>query len=242
MDSFENSNEPGALPEGLQVGQSLHTVQFSLCVNGVVRIFDDRMADSAKGSRNNSELYLVEKPEHFNARVGRGIVARTAREERRFREAGLLTEDRNSLILPGRLAFDGENTASAGSEVFQIQRIQNPADWDYNEFINFLALVIKSAIERNEYVLLELAGWDAPKVPYTLFAILDGEVRIEASPQPKGSPVWEPHLLPGEIGASMVGPLNDSTPKAVSIFMAHAVSTWPGVQPWDLALTYGQYT
>lgn len=242
MDSFENSNEPGALPEGLQVGQSLRSVQFSLCINGIVRIFDDRDNDGTKGARNISELYLVDNPELFNASVGRGIVARTERGERRFREAGLLTEDRSSLILPGRLAFDGENTAAASSQVFQIQRIQTPFDWDYNQFINFLALVVKSAIERNEYVLLELAGWDAPPIPYTLFAILDGEVRIEASPQPKGSSAWAPYLLPGEMGASMVGPLNDSTHKSAAFIMGHAVSTWNGVQPWDLAITYGHYT
>lgn len=242
MNSFENGEADDSLAESLGASSSMSTAQFSLCIEGIVRIFDVKDSDADKGARSISKLYLIDRPDDFNFTVGKGLVARIARGERRFREAGLLTEGSDSLILPGRLALDGNESEPIGSESFQLQAIQNPMQWDYNELVNVLFGALKSAIERNEFLLVELAGWDAPTVPYVLFAVIDGKVRIEAKPQPKGSPMWQPHLLPGEPGASVVGSLNENSPRAGALLMAHAVSTWQGVQPWDLTLTYGQYT
>ena len=77
---------------GIEVGDTLDTAMLSPCVGGLVRTWTD----------GGSRLWGVDDPAALASMMGRGIIARTPREDRRFREVGLLNERTGTLLLQSR--------------------------------------------------------------------------------------------------------------------------------------------
>jgi hypothetical protein len=133
----------------LEVGDVGETAMLSLCAGGLVRTWTD------KGTR----LWQVQQAEILHGVQGRGVIGRTLREEPRFREVGLLVEDRGTLLLQSRfpVAADDESmqieTAPAprGSDIWgphivpgeQSHTLNTPAT---NETIEAAPIVMMEAI------------------------------------------------------------------------------------------------
>jgi len=77
-----------------QVGDTATTVMLSPCVGGLVRTWT--------GSGAASQLWSVVEAEHLRSIQVTGVIGRTLREERRFREAALLAQDGNTLMVQSR--------------------------------------------------------------------------------------------------------------------------------------------
>ena len=59
-----------------------------------------------------------------------------------------------------------------------------------------------------------------------------------AGAAPSGARLWQQHVRPGAAGATMTAPASIETLAVVPVLIIDAGATW-GVEPWDLALTYG---
>lgn len=110
------------------------------------------------------------------------------------------------------------------------------------ELTDFLNSVARSAVDRGEFWVAELGGWDAPEKPYCLFAVLDqgdGPVSlIEAVPAPRGTRFW-PDAPEGQPGNTVTAPADEGSLSGVGVFAGSAIHSW-GVGPWDIALTFGK--
>jgi hypothetical protein len=78
----------------LAAGDTAMPAMISLCAGGLVRTWTD----------SDSSLWRVQEAEFLHDVQGTGVIGRTLREERRFREAALLSEHRGSgtLIVQSR--------------------------------------------------------------------------------------------------------------------------------------------
>ena len=100
---------------------------------------------------------------------------------------------------------------------------------------------MRHTVEVDGFLVVERGGWDAPPEPYCLFLVTHeqpGVSVVEAAPAPFGARLWEQSLQPGAAGATMSAPATDETLAVVPMMIIDACMTW-GLQPWDLALTYG---
>jgi hypothetical protein len=70
----------------LAAGDTAMPAMISLCAGGLVRTWTD----------SDSSLWRVQEAEFLHDVQGTGVIGRTLREERRFREAALLSEHRGS--------------------------------------------------------------------------------------------------------------------------------------------------
>ena len=115
---------------GIEVGDTLDPVMLSPCVGGLVRTWH---------SDGSSRLWGVTDPSNLVSVMGRGVIARTLREERRYREAALLNERTSTLLLQprrptatheGTLEFAGRSlqlTEPRRTEVVAVGRPQGSA-------------------------------------------------------------------------------------------------------------------
>ena len=217
---------------GIEPGDTLETAMLSPCVGGLVRTWTDR------GSR----LWGVADPPSLASRMGRGILARTLREERRFREVALLHEESGTLLLQSRRpTAKADGTLESAVPAVQLIEPGPPTSGWQQGFKDLLGQAVRHTVEVDGLLLVELGGWDAPLEPYCLFLVThdDGEVSVlETAPPPNGSTLWQPHIRPGLAGAALQAPATDQTIDVVPLFMLDALATW-GVDPWDLAITYG---
>ena len=100
---------------------------------------------------------------------------------------------------------------------------------------------MRYTVETDGLLVVELGGWDAPLEPYCLFLVMhdQGELSvIETAPAPAGAKLWQQHIRPGAAGATMAAPASAQTLDVVPVLIIDACATW-GVEPWDLALTFG---
>ena len=61
---------------------------------------------------------------------------------------------------------------------------------------------------------------------------------VEAGPAPRGARLWKESIEPGAPGATMSAPATEETIGVIPALILDACTTW-GLEPWDLALTYG---
>lgn len=91
-------------------------------------------------------------------------------------------------------------------------------------------------------MLVEIGGWEAPSEPLCLFIIVaddDCAVSvIETAPEPHGSTLWEPHIVAGRETNSLSSPATAENIDAAPLVVMEAIA-W-GLEPWYLALTFGQ--
>ena len=219
---------------GVEAGETLETAMLSPCVGGLVRTW------SGDGSR----LWGVADPASLSSAMGQGIIARTLREERRFREVALLNERTGTLLLQPR-----RPTATAdGGLQFEARPVQltDPGPHTsppWADFKELLGQAVRFTVGVDGFLVVELGGWDAPPEPFCLFLVVHEQSDIsvvEAGPAPIGAPLWEKSLQPGATGATMSARATAETLAVVPALMIDACATW-GVQPWDLALTYGTH-
>ncbi|MGV0814906.1 hypothetical protein ABQF34_23325 [Mycolicibacterium boenickei] len=107
---------------------------------------------------------------------------------------------------------------------------------------SLLAQAINHGLENGEFLVVEKGGWDAPTEPFCLFIVIpeeDGFVSIiEAGPAPRDSEIWGPHIVAGQDSTTLSAAASQDTIEVAPLIMLDAIATW-GLEPWDLALTFG---
>jgi hypothetical protein len=207
----------------------------SLCAGGLLRTWTEP---------GSSRLWAVQDADFLHGIQGTGVIGRTLREERRFREAGMLFEDTGTLILQSRfpLEVEGDNL-EIEAHVVTLEPAGEVAVPVYDDVRSLLAQAIRHVLANNEFLVVETGGWDAPFEPYCLFIVIpegdDIVSMIETAPEPHGSELWAPHIVPGRETTNLSAPASPETIDVAPILMIDAIATW-GLQPWDLALTFGQ--
>ncbi|MFD4181039.1 hypothetical protein [Rhodococcus sp. NPDC058514] len=217
---------------GLEVGATLTTAMISPVAGGLVRTWTD----------TDSALWSVDDPDGLSELLGRGLIARTSMPDERFREAVLLDAEAGTLLVQGRFPESAENIPA---RVFRLGEPVRPERNPWTDLDHFLAAAAVSAVERGEFWVAELGGWDAPHEPYCFFGVIDDEGErvsvIETAPVPRDTGVWPEVPEDGRPGTSVSSPASEDTIAAAGIFAVTAVESW-GIAPWDVALTYGRMT
>ena len=218
----------------LGAGDVAETAMLSLCAGGLVRTWTD----------SRSRLWRVREAEQLRSLQGTGFIGRALREEGRFREVGMLCEERGTLILQSRFpaTADGDNVAFEAN-VLNLEPAVQADSSVFDDVESLLRQAIRHTVEQNEFLLVETGGWDAPLEPFCLFIVVsedDSPVSvIETAPEPRGSRLWEPHMVTGRETNSLSAPATAENIDAAPIVMLDAIATW-GLEPWDLALTFGR--
>lgn len=218
----------------LEPGETLVTAMLSPCIGGLVRTWTEHA----------TRLWGVAEPGALMSLMGRGLVARTVREEHRFREVGLLHEPSGLLMVQSRFP-DRSDEGSLEVEGRSLKLIEPgpPSASTLADLQALLATAVHHTIAVGGFLVVELGGWEPPDVPYCLFTLApvdDGLVSIvEAAPPPVGAALWHERIESGAAGATLSAPATEQNVAAVPTLIADALSTW-GVAPWDIALTYGR--
>jgi hypothetical protein len=217
----------------LRPGDTLVSVQISPCVGGLLRTWADG---------EQSRLWSVPDAEWLRATQGTGRIGRTLRAKGRFREAATLAADGGVLLVQPRFpvrAADGTLTMEA--QPVRLEAAAQPAATTLDEFHRLLAQAIEHCANKDELLLVERGGWDAPDEPFCLFGVVprgDGFVSVvETAPSPHGSDLWDPHIYLGSKTHAISAPASPETIRAAPILMIDAIRRW-GLEPWDLALTF----
>lgn len=205
----------------------------SPCVGGQLRTWTDT---------GPSRLWQVSEPDALHSIQGTGHIARTLREERRFREVALLCEEKGTLMIRPRFPRQVGDDLEFDATMLNLAPAGEVQESVFVDFHALLAQAVRHAVATNGFLVVEKGGWDAPDEPYCLFMLTtddDNKISvIETAPQPRESELWAPHNIPGLAGATLQAPASEGTIDAVPMIMMNAIGTW-GLQPWDLALTFG---
>lgn len=216
----------------MKPGDTLETVMLSPCVGGLVRTWTD----------HGSRLWAVAEPSLLASSMGRGVIARTLREERRFREVALLHEATGTLLLQSRWpTADSDGALASTGRSVQLTEPGAPTSSPWLDLRELLGQAVRHTVEVDGLLVVEIGGWDAPTEPYCLFLVThdQGEMSVvETAPPPVGAPFWKGHISPGLAGATMVAPASQKTLAVAPALIVDACATW-ALEPWDLAITYG---
>jgi hypothetical protein len=174
--------------------------------------------------------------------MGRGLIARTVREDRRFREVALLNERTGTLLIqPRGLAAPSDGTLQTVAQAIQLSE-PGPATSDvWSDLKELIARAVGFTVAVDGFLVVERGGWDAPPEPYCLFLVVHDTVEmsvLESAPVPRGAKLWEESIEPGAPGTTLSAPATDETLAVVPALILDACATWE-LEPWDLALTYG---
>ncbi|WP_051637342.1 hypothetical protein [Rhodococcus sp. UNC363MFTsu5.1] len=217
------------VPAGLEAGASLVTAMLSPVSGGLVRTWTE----------GGTRLWSVDDPDGLSELLGRGLIARVSVPDDRFRETVLLDAAAGTLLVQERIPGATENTRD---RAFRLGDPVRPERNPWTDLDDFLAAAAASAVERDEYWVVELGGWAAPHEPYCFFGVVDDEGErvavIETAPVPRDTGVWPEVPDDGRPGTSVSSPASEDTIEAAGIFAVTAVESW-GVAPWDVALSFG---
>jgi hypothetical protein len=195
--------------------------------------------------------------------MGRGQLARTEVEPRRYREIGLLEKPSDSalsssgrLLLPARWQTSSTEASSTDlvlvGEPLHLSPVADAdlsahADRLWSTFVAHLSEVCVETAERGEILLLERGAMVHEPWPYALLAVtrgIDGAwaSHLEASPSPgPGIEGWDQAARgrneDGTDGASMTAPASFETVRGAAFLLAVAAAQWAAT-PQDLAVTY----
>lgn len=208
---------------------NLEPVLISPVVSGMIRTW----------SEDETRLWSVDDPAALGVLLGRGLVARTALLDNKFREVAFLDTQTQALTVQPRFATP-DSTALAAP--FKLTDATSPTGDAWEDLESVLASIAISAAGRGEFWLAELGGWDSPHEPNCLFTTVDesglANAVMEATPAPVGTGVW-PEVPSDQTGVSVSAPASQDTIEAAGIFAVSAIETW-GVTPWDINLTFGK--
>lgn len=218
----------------LKPGDTGTVAQLSLCAGGLVRTWT---------GDGPSRLWTVPDATHLHALQGTGAIARTVREQNRYREVAILSEDTGTLWLQSRFpARTADGAVELQGTIIELRPAADPLDTIYRDVHALLTQAIDHALANNEYLLVEKGGWDAPDEPFCIFIVIpDGDQLvsiIETAPAPHGADIWAPHIEAGRQTTTLSAPAGADTIEVAPTIMLQAISTW-GLAPWDLALTFG---
>lgn len=219
----------------LNPGDSAIVAMLSPCVGGLVRTW----TDSGPG-----RLWSVTDADYLRAVQGTGTLARTVREEHRFREVALLSEGTGTLMLQPRYPSAAEDDSlQFEGALIRLEPAGNTSDSVDDDMRSLLAEAINHGLANGEFLAVEKGGWEAPSEPFCLFAVIpndDGFVSIiEAGPAPSDSEIWGPHIVAGQASTALSAHADRDTIDVAPIIMLEAIASW-GLEPWDLALTFGR--
>lgn len=218
----------------LQPGDTATVAMLSPCVGGLVRTWTDS---------GSSHLWSVTDSDYLHSMQGTGTLARTRREENRFREVAMLSEDTGTLMLQSRYPIAAEDgSVQFEGAVIGLERAGDPSESVYDDMRALLARAISHGLANGEFLLVEKGGWDAPTEPFCLFVVIPEADRfvsiIEAGPAPCDSEIWGPHISAGQGSTTLSANADRDTIEVAPLIMLEAVISW-GLEPWDLALTFG---
>jgi hypothetical protein len=186
-------------------------------------------------------LWRPDDPEDFAAVVGFGVVARTLREERRFREVVMVSPDRSSVLVMPRVTSiaDGISVRTFTGTVVERDVERVTADGAWASFGPWLTAVFVAASTRSECIVVEMNTPEYVDEPYALAAVLTEAqppiVRLECSPRPDRASLWPPGDVPE--GQTISAPLDAGTLDVAGPMIADAVRTW-AESPHDVAVTF----
>lgn len=221
----------------LRPGDVLVAAQLSPCLGGVLRTWVDG---------EEPRLWSTPDGDWLAGAQATGTLARALREERRFREVAMLSARDGTLLVQSRFRSEGGGMGLEAHVVRLEPAEDHPGRLDSHvqeELLAMLRRAVLHCLARAEFLVVETGGWDAPVEPFCLFAVVPEEGGlvsvVETAPAPYGSPVWEPHIVPGRPSTSLSAAASPDTIEAAPVLMAEAINQW-GLEPWDLALTFGQ--
>ena len=226
----------------LQPGDRLVPVQMSPCVGGLVRTWTDD---------GSTQLWSMDDPRWLLDRQGHGTCARTLQEPQRYRECALLARDSGVLVIqsrqPSGVTDDpdprGGATVEVEGQMVQLRPATEPTSNPFTEFRWALDDAVRHCISSGEFLVVERGGWDSPQEPFALFILIDEPTRqvsiVETAPEPRASEVWGPHIVPGAPSTTLSAPVDEGTLEVVPLLLLEAIREW-GLEPWDLALTFGR--
>lgn len=188
-------------------------------------------------------LWQPDDPDGLADLVGFGAIARTLRDERRFREVVMVAPDRSSiLVLPRMTSADGEyETREFTGAVVEAEDVweQVLSDDVWNEFGTWLTSVFVAAATRSEFIVVEMNTPEFSDEPYALAIVMTDNdpaiIHLESNPRPDGAAMWPP----GEVaeGQTISAPLNAESLGIAGSIIADAVRTW-SESAYDVAVTF----
>lgn len=192
---------------------------------------------------NRHVLWQPGDPAGLAGLVGFGAIARTLREEGRYRELVMVSPDRSSILaLPRLMAADGNyETREFTGRVVEAEdiyeHILSNEVWD--EFGTWLTDVFVAASTRSEFIVVEMNTPDFSDEPYALAVVMTGEeppfIHLECNPRPDGATMWPPGDVPE--GQTISAPLEREALGIAGSIIADAVRTWSD-SPYDVAITF----
>src|SRR5882757_9205865 len=130
----------------LQAGDGGTTAMISLCAGGLLRTWTDA------GSR----LWSVREADYLRGIQGTGVIGRTVREDRRFREAAWLSSDGGALILQSRFPTKVEgDSLEIEAKVLTLEPADEVAGSVYDDMRSILKQSIRYVIANNEFLVVE---------------------------------------------------------------------------------------
>ena len=219
----------------IKPGDTATVAMLSPCVGGLLRTWTDA---------RRGQLWSVPDADYLLAKQGLGQLARTPREDNRYREAGFLYDGTGVLMLQSRFPIETDDgTLQLQAETLQLAPADAPAGSPYDDMRVLLAQATQYCAANNEFLVVEKGGFDAPNEPYCLFALMperDGLMCvIEAQPTPQDSQIWGARQA-GESNGTLRAPASEDTIEVAPIIILDAIAEW-GLEPWDLALTFGSF-
>lgn len=225
-------SEPAGVP---RAGDAPALVQLSPCVGGLLRTWSD---DGA------ARLWSLPSDSWLRAAQATGGIGRTAGADGRFREQAMLSAGGNTLAVAPRFpvrAADGALTME--TQLVQLAEPRRPSRSTHEDFRELLAQAVRHCAGTDEFLIVERGGPDAPGEPFCLFAVLpEGEAAVtvvQTAPAPLGSELWDPWIDPTHRAQTISAPAAPDTLALVPMLMIEAIGRW-GLDPWDLAFTFGQ--
>lgn len=229
------------------------SVELSPLAGGLLRTWTD----------SGSQLWQVWDGEVLEDTLGRGVLARTEVEPRRYREIGLLEQHSDAaavatgrLLLPAR--WQSSQSAASSMELKLVgepltlspvasEELSAHAERLWSSFVARLSEVCVETAERGELLLLERGGVGHEPWPYALLVVTRGAdgsfvSHLEVSPAP-GPEVLEwtqaarGRNQDGTEGASMSAPATFETVRGAGFLLAVAAAQWAATRQ-DLAITY----
>ncbi|CAM3988396.1 hypothetical protein TSST111916_17170 [Tsukamurella strandjordii] len=207
-------------------------VQLSPCVGGLVRTWSDDGTD---------RLWAVPDDAWLRDTQGTGRLGRTALSESHFRESAELTD--GALIVRPRLPVQTAGGLTMAAQTVELREAKRPSRGTREDFGELLARAVQHCVDTYEFLVIGPGAQGPGLAPLCLFAVLpdgaDHAIVVEAEPPPEDSLLWAAFLEGDCPSATMSAPLNPETIAAVPLLMSEAIGRW-GLDPWDLALTFGR--
>lgn len=137
----------------LTAGDTGTLAMLSLCAGGLLRTWTDS---------GPARLWSVADADHLHAVLGTGTIARTVREEHRFREVAFLSEETGTLMIQSRFPTQTDDgTLQFEGSVIRLAPAGEATESVFEDVRSLLTQAISHALANNEYLLVEKGGWDA---------------------------------------------------------------------------------